>query len=237
MITEAQNLEVQNYLIGKKLPLDVAIELQDHFISQIEIFQNSGNIGFTQAFLKTKILWKNELLFRKKSIFSFQKVTQFLYNLHDQQYKKLYKKAIIFSFLFCLLQFSTAFIFNEDYYYAVNALAFLAGIILSIFIFFYLIFSKIDKKRTMVEQYFYTEITSVFIVVCFLSVLNIFGDLSINSFNTIYSFLHQTGTIYFEEFLAAVSSMFINISVLSYVLLLLKTRNSAINKLNKLQTV
>ncbi len=233
-MTDAQTLEIHNYLQGKKLPLDILIEVQDHFISQILAFQKTEAMGFEQAFLKTKLQWKIELSFRKKSIFSFQKVTRFLYEMHEQQYKKLSRTALYFALLFSLLQLCSVFLFEKEIYYVVNVFLYTSAILIGIAVLIYFLFIKINKKRTMVEQYFYTDLTSLFIVVCCLGIFNFFGELSTNQFKVIYVFLQQTGEIAFEEFLSAVSMMFVNVAVLSYNVLLLKTRAKAIKKVRNL---
>ena len=60
MITEQQESEIRNYLLSKKLPIDILIEVNDHFISQISDLQREENLGFEEAFEKTKENWKEE---------------------------------------------------------------------------------------------------------------------------------------------------------------------------------
>ena len=61
MITELQLTEIRNYLLSKKLPIDILIEVNDHFISQISDLQREENLSFEEAFEKTKENWKEEL--------------------------------------------------------------------------------------------------------------------------------------------------------------------------------
>ena len=61
MITEPQLTEIRNYLLTKKLPIDILIEVNDHFVSQILDIQREENLGFEEAFEKTKLSWKQEL--------------------------------------------------------------------------------------------------------------------------------------------------------------------------------
>jgi hypothetical protein len=53
MITETQLTEIRNYLLSKKLPIDILIEVNDHFISQIQICRDE-NLSFEEAFEKVK---------------------------------------------------------------------------------------------------------------------------------------------------------------------------------------
>jgi hypothetical protein len=61
MITETQLTEIRNYLLSKKLPIDILIEVNDHFISQISDLQRDENLSFDKAFEKVKDNWKEEL--------------------------------------------------------------------------------------------------------------------------------------------------------------------------------
>ena len=61
MFTDSQLTEIRNYLLSKKLPIDILIEVNDHFISQISDVQREENLSFKDAFEKTKENWKEEL--------------------------------------------------------------------------------------------------------------------------------------------------------------------------------
>ena len=39
MLSETQLTEIRNYLLSKKLPIDILIEVNDHFVSQINDLQ------------------------------------------------------------------------------------------------------------------------------------------------------------------------------------------------------
>ena len=57
MISEPQLTEIRNYLLSKKLPIDILIEVNDHFASQITDLQKEENLNFEEAFEKTKENW------------------------------------------------------------------------------------------------------------------------------------------------------------------------------------
>ena len=60
-MTEIQLTEIRNYLLAKKLPIDILIEVNDHFVSQILDLQREKNLGFEEAFEKVKESWKEDL--------------------------------------------------------------------------------------------------------------------------------------------------------------------------------
>ena len=61
MITENQTIEIRNYLLSKKLPLDLLIELEDHFSFQISHLELEENLSFDDAFESTKLTWREDL--------------------------------------------------------------------------------------------------------------------------------------------------------------------------------
>ena len=104
MITNEQKKEISKYLLGKNLPLDLLIEVQDHMIEQIE---NMDNVDFNEAFEKVKFLWRNEL----KLVYSLRigyahTITNFQNKVGGKlHWNMLLKSTVIFSvyFLFVFL--------------------------------------------------------------------------------------------------------------------------------------
>ncbi|MGS0747894.1 hypothetical protein [Halpernia sp. GG3] len=54
MLKEQQETEIRNYLLSKKLPIHILIEVQDHFISQIKNLEFDKNLQFPEAFKESK---------------------------------------------------------------------------------------------------------------------------------------------------------------------------------------
>ena len=68
MIIEQQESEIRNYLLSKKLPIDILIEVNDHFVSQISDLQREENLSFEEAFEKTKENWQLVNCTRRRKI-------------------------------------------------------------------------------------------------------------------------------------------------------------------------
>ncbi len=100
MITETQLTEIRNYLLSKKLPIDILIEVNDHFVSQILDIQREENLGFDEAFEKVKENWKEELTFEAVLMGTSQ--VKFL--------TKIKRKQNLDFFLFALKIFATILI-------------------------------------------------------------------------------------------------------------------------------
>ena len=76
-MTESQLTEIRNYLLSKKLPIDILIEVNDHFVSQISDLQREENLSFEEAFEKVKDDWKEELtlsLERKHRLIRYESI-------------------------------------------------------------------------------------------------------------------------------------------------------------------
>ena len=60
-MNENQLTEIRTYLLSKKLSLDLLIEVEDHFTSQIAEMQIQKGFSFENAFEKTKLTWREDL--------------------------------------------------------------------------------------------------------------------------------------------------------------------------------
>ena len=61
MLTKEQETEIRDFLLSKKLPIDILLEVQDHFISQIKNLEFEKNLQFDEAFKIVKENWRNDL--------------------------------------------------------------------------------------------------------------------------------------------------------------------------------
>lgn len=75
MMTLSKKTHIRNYLISKKLPLDVLMEVTDHFEIQVESLQREEEISFDEAFKLTENIWQKDFRLTKKSFFFLWKST------------------------------------------------------------------------------------------------------------------------------------------------------------------
>lgn len=107
MITNAQEHQVELYLRSRKLYSPLLHEVKDHFISQILQLMNEKSLSFQEAFLVTKISWKNELEMVKADVFSFKKIARIEKIVLQQQFRKINIVSVLFSagaFLVLMIQ-------------------------------------------------------------------------------------------------------------------------------------
>src|SRR6218665_1624016 len=98
MLSETQLTEIRNYLLSKKLPIDILIEVNDHFISQISDVQREENLSFEEAFEKTKLSWEKELKPYWRGNLNLEDISDFMVKT---------KKEIDKNNLFFALKYST----------------------------------------------------------------------------------------------------------------------------------
>ena len=100
-MTETQLIEIRQYLLSKKLPIDILIEVNDHFISQITDLQKKENLSFEEAFEKTKLSWDKELKPYWKGEMNLEDTSDFMRNTK----KEIDKANLYFAFKWTFLPF------------------------------------------------------------------------------------------------------------------------------------
>ena len=130
MITEPQLTEIRNYLLAKKLPIDILIEVNDHFVSQILDLQREKDLSFEEAFEKVKLSWDKELKPYYKGDWDLQDKSKLLRTLNKNNFYSLAKKSLAYTLsIIALLIILSQSINFEVYKYI---FVFIIGIILSI---------------------------------------------------------------------------------------------------------
>ena len=130
MITKEQNIEITKFLLSKKLPIDLLLEVKDHFVSQINDLQREENLDFAEAFEKTKLKWDYEFILVRKNFFTSKKIPKIIYDINRIQNINTFKKSFYIVISYMILQFCLAKLLNEDFYISVISIAF---IIISIY--------------------------------------------------------------------------------------------------------
>ncbi|CAM3635141.1 hypothetical protein ELOC111193_14440 [Elizabethkingia occulta] len=109
---ENQEKKITNYLIEKRLPLDILLEVKDHMTDQIAALETDQNLDFDEAFEQTKISWEKDLKMRI-SLFSckFRKITRLQNSIMMRNQLRIQKKVmIIMSAIFFTTVFSAFYL-------------------------------------------------------------------------------------------------------------------------------
>ena len=134
-MNESQLTEIRNYLLSKKLPIDILIEVNDHFISQISDLQREENLSFEEAFEKTKESWKDEL----KIEFSFfgDNESKIIKRIKKKQNIEFLTKTLKIYLPFLISSFLLANFSNINIFKIFNTSIFIAVYVIPIIIQFY----------------------------------------------------------------------------------------------------
>ncbi|AQX11587.1 hypothetical protein BAX94_08205 [Elizabethkingia meningoseptica] len=104
---ENEDQKITTYLVDKKLPLDILLEVKDHMSDQISALESEKSLSFDEAFEQIKISWEQDLKMRF-SFFSnrFSKITRLQNKMMMQNQFRILRKSLILIFTIFL---STSF--------------------------------------------------------------------------------------------------------------------------------
>lgn len=152
MITPNQKLRIENYLISKKLPLDILLEVKDHMISQIEDCMKDDNINFEESFSKVEYLWRDSFSLTKYWMFYGQEKIPFIVKkIIKEKYNQILKKAFVFASMSFIINIFLVFYANNVEQYKIlfhiqNALFVVAPVLVLVLNFKILKYIKTDFK-------------------------------------------------------------------------------------------
>lgn len=132
MISPEQEKQIILYLISKKLHSQIIVEVKDHFISQISDIMEIQNKSFPEAFLQTKVSWKNELEMVRADVFSFRKITRLERNILKPVFRRMMFFALGISFMTGII-----LVLNENLYLCIQGALLLIYFGLSFYNFFF----------------------------------------------------------------------------------------------------
>ena len=172
MISAEQKLEIEKYLISKKLPIDILLEVKDHIISQVEEIKKDENLEFHLAFDSVKNAWQDELEMKSNHFLNI-KAPNFVYRIMVESDKKVLKKSLCIVLIIQLLmaifilKISNKEQFNW-FYLIINLSLFIIPISIFVFNFRNLNFFKI-KKGTLQYSIYQRNLTAYIAFITFLN--------------------------------------------------------------------
>ncbi|MCT3835170.1 hypothetical protein HZQ12_15595 [Elizabethkingia anophelis] len=90
MNTLSQNNPIRQYLLTKKLPWDIILEVEDHILVQIQDLELSKNLTFKEAFSQAQLSWEEELKTNRPSLTTYNEflATPFVRKIYWQKRKR-----------------------------------------------------------------------------------------------------------------------------------------------------
>ncbi|MBW8359334.1 MAG: hypothetical protein K0M63_05970 [Weeksellaceae bacterium] len=112
MITAQQKIEIIEFLLSKKMSVDVIMEIHDHFCTHISEQMEKEDISFEKAFLNTQLSWKSDLKMMKLD--NGRLITNFNRTIAAKQEISVLLKAVMLVFVVLLLMFITTQYLSES---------------------------------------------------------------------------------------------------------------------------
>ncbi len=72
MNTLSQNNPIRQYLLTKKLPWDIMLEVEDHIHTQVQDLEISKNLTYEEAFFRSSVIVERRLENRSSCIHNLQ---------------------------------------------------------------------------------------------------------------------------------------------------------------------
>lgn len=116
MLTTEENLQIRNYLLAKKLPWDILLEVEDHMKSQVSNVESDTGKGFDDAFAEVKASWEEELKSDKKYFTTYNefKSTPLVRKIFWAKRKQIIFKSILWGIPLILLLGIIAHNYSQD---------------------------------------------------------------------------------------------------------------------------
>ena len=164
-MTPKQLSEIQQFLLSKNLPIDILMEVQDHFISHINDLKLNENLSFNDAFEITKNTWKPELRMVYDVNYSFDDISVLFKKYIHQESLRMLKISNAFAVCAIVFLFATARILEADYFFYIVLLLLIAFFIVPIINF--LLYKKdfeLAKKYDNYKLTFYQNASSLSLI-------------------------------------------------------------------------
>lgn len=105
MLTYNQEQNIIDYLLEKRLSLDVASEVYDHMTQQTIDFMQNEQLNFEEAWLKTKRIWLDDLSISYSPWYSLDDISVLMKKIYKRQNREVFKTIILKAFGVTLLHF------------------------------------------------------------------------------------------------------------------------------------
>ncbi|MDM1554174.1 MULTISPECIES: hypothetical protein [Chryseobacterium] len=114
-----QESKVTDYLVSKKLSLDIQIEIKDHIMNQITDLQKEEHLSFEEAFSRVKESWKNEFAATSYWMFFREPIPLIAKKVIREKYNSLLKKSFLIGLLFFGINILLIYLANNTETYSI----------------------------------------------------------------------------------------------------------------------
>lgn len=135
-MTEAQLTQIRSYLLDKKLPIDILVEIYDHFITQISDLEKKEGLGFDENFEKVKQSWQRELQPSWKGEWDLVDRSDLLRRINTANFRAFLRKALIGASVIVLAMLLLSFVFSFHVYKYIFVIATGLVLLLPFYVYF-----------------------------------------------------------------------------------------------------
>ncbi len=197
MISSEQKLEIEQFLISKKLPLDILLEVKDYMILQIEDCMNNENRSFEESFSKVELMWRENFSLTTYWMFcGCEKLSQIAKNIMKQRFNSILFKSFLFGLLFFGLSFLmislSVSLESFKIYFVISHLMFLLAAVLLYFfnLKFKNYFRKDYKYKGQINYTLYQQNLTL-LMICFFGM----SQLIMNGGEYLYNFFKSENNV------------------------------------------
>lgn len=139
-MTTEQKQEIRTFLLNKKLPIDIVMVVEDHFVSQINELQSEKNLNFDDAFNTTIISWYDDLRLFWDGNWSTEKTSALIKKSTRQKLISILKKSSLIAVMVYIV------VLLSYFFIPFSAFRIILGVLISLVIVFPLIIYIKEKK-------------------------------------------------------------------------------------------
>lgn len=163
MINSSQREEIRKYLLDKMLPLDLMMEVEDHFITQINEYQSSEKLSFDEAFNRAIISWYDDLKLSWDGSWDLEDSSSFIRKSARARIFSLIKKSALMAAVSYLLIVAGYFVIPFDIFRIIIIAAILILIVFPLLV--YIKHKKVFDFPRKIKEFrisFYQDLGSIF---------------------------------------------------------------------------
>lgn len=233
MILHDEKIEVRKYLMGKNLTEDVILDIEDHFIQDIENSIDEKGMFFQEAFLETQKKWKKDFRPVKRWMLSLRTIPAIMKEYQANDEKSIGQHTLATVFIAFILQYFLARMVSFETF-AYFMLLPSALIMFSVLVIGWHFFSALFiKSKTRTDVFFTGNVTKIILGYGLLDFIIGGYHFGINSFKVFYSISHMLPQeLSFKEISWMVLNFF-KISAYVYLYWMLAKRESLKSKIKK----
>lgn len=119
-MTPEQLSEIRQYLLSRRLSLDVLLEVEDHFVTQVGEMMKAQDLSFAEAFSRTKSAWLKDLKMTYNVFYSADDISPLMIKYQKQAMWNILRKVFPLTILAIVFYMVTLYYFNAIVWFQIE---------------------------------------------------------------------------------------------------------------------